>query len=86
MAQRFILIQRTRIGGTLIVLVALLFWQGTFHRGRHPLRHPVRFLGLAISFGALRLARKWRTPPRRERFYSAAASARAIASCSTAGR
>lgn len=62
---RFILIQLTRIGGTLIVLVALLFWQGnTFIEGGTPYAIPFVFVGLAISFWApLRLARKWRTPP-----------------------
>jgi hypothetical protein len=61
---RFILIQLTRIGGTILVLIALLFWQSdVFIAGGTPFAIPFVFAGLVISFwGPKHLARKWRTP------------------------
>lgn len=62
---RFILLNLTRIGGTVLVLVALLFWQGdTFIAGGTPFAIPFVFLGLVISFyGPRYISRNWRTPP-----------------------
>ena len=62
---RFILLNLTRIGGTALVLVALVIWQGdAIVDGGHPIGFPLALLGLAISFGGPRvLARRWRTPP-----------------------
>ena len=61
---RFILINLTRIGGTILVLVALLFWQSdVFIEGGTPFAIPFVFAGLVISFwGPKHLARRWRTP------------------------
>ena len=62
---RFILINLTRIGGTVLVLVALLIWQGDMIvEGGHVIGFPIALVGLAISFGGPQaLARRWRTPP-----------------------
>ncbi len=63
---RFILINLTRIGGTLIVLVGLLFWYSDTLRpgGSMAVGLPMALFGLTISFGGpVYLARKWRTPP-----------------------
>jgi len=62
---RFILINLTRIGGTIVVLLAVLLWQSdTFVEGGHIAGFPIALAGLAISFGGPRwLARRWRTPP-----------------------
>jgi len=62
---RFILIQLTRIGGTALVMLALLFWQSDmFIQGGTPYAFPFVLVGLAISFwGPKQLARRWRTPP-----------------------
>ncbi len=62
---RFILMNLTRIGGTLLVLVALLLWQSdVFIEGGHVAGFPLALCGLLISFGGPRfLARRWRTPP-----------------------
>ena len=62
---RFILINLTRIGGTILVLVALLIWQGDMIvEGGHFIGFPIVLVGLAISFGGPQaLARRWRTPP-----------------------
>ncbi len=65
---RFITIQLTRIGGTLVVLFGLLVWNSDWLRqgGAIEIGFPLALVGLAISFGApLYLARKWRTPPDR---------------------
>jgi len=64
---RFIAINLVRIGGTLLVLAALLLWQSdTFVAGGSVLGLPLALIGLAISFaGPKWLARKWRTPPGR---------------------
>ena len=63
---RFILINLTRIGGTILVLVALLIWQSDMIvEGGHFIGFPIALVGLAISFGGPQfLARRWRSPPR----------------------
>lgn len=64
---RFILLNLTRIGGTLLVLVALLIWHSDWIRpgGDMTIGFPLALIGLAISFlGPRWLSRKWRTPPR----------------------
>lgn len=62
---RFAAIQLTRIGGTVIVLLALLLWQtDRFVEGGSIIGFPIALIGLAISFlGPKQLARRWRTPP-----------------------
>lgn len=62
---RFILFNLTRIGGTILVLVALMLWQSDLIvEGGHIAGFPLALLGLAISFlGPQYLARRWRTPP-----------------------
>lgn len=62
---RFILFNLTRIGGTVLVLLALLVWQSdVFVEGGTILGFPLALIGLVISFwGPKHLARKWRTPP-----------------------
>ena len=65
---RFIIINLTRIGGTLIVLLGLLIWHSDWMRpgGWIELGLGLALVGLVISFGGpLVLARKWRTPPGR---------------------
>lgn len=63
---RFILINLTRIGGTIIVLVGLVIWNSDWFRpgGWMELGLALAVVGLFISFWApLALAKKWRTPP-----------------------
>ena len=63
---RFILINLTRIGGTIVVLVGLLIWYSDWIRpgGWMELGLALALIGLVISFWApVALARKWRTPP-----------------------
>jgi len=63
---RFITINLTRIGGTIIVLVGLYLWHadGVREGGAIEIGLPMALIGLAISFlGPWYLARKWRTPP-----------------------
>jgi hypothetical protein len=62
---RFILINLVRIGGTVVVLLAILLWQSdTFVEGGSIVGLPLALLGLAVSFyGPVFLARRWRTPP-----------------------
>ena len=62
---RFILINLTRIGGTVLALAALLLWQSdVFVEGGHIAGFPLALVGLAISFGGPHyLAKRWRTPP-----------------------
>jgi hypothetical protein len=56
---RFIMLNLTRIGGTIIVLIGLAIWHSDWVE-------PGALIGLAISFGAPRfLSRHWRTPPDR---------------------
>ncbi|MDT9599229.1 hypothetical protein [Sphingosinicella rhizophila] len=62
---RFIIINITRIAGTIVVLFGLFVWQTDFIReGGSVLGFPIALFGLAASFGGpLMLARRWRTPP-----------------------
>jgi len=62
---RFIMIQLSRIGFTVIALLGLLLWQSdVFVRGGHIAGFPITLIGLVASFGAPRwLVRRWRTPP-----------------------
>ena len=62
---RFILINLTRIGGTLVVLFGIVIWHSDLVRpGGTIVGLPIALLGLAVSFGGPQfLARRWRTPP-----------------------
>ena len=62
---RFILINLVRIGGTVVVLLAILLWQSdVFVEGGSIVGLPIAFAGLVASFfGPVYLARRWRTPP-----------------------
>jgi hypothetical protein len=62
---RFILMNLVRIGGTVIVLLALLLWQSdVFVEGGSIVGFPIAILGLIVSFFAPKyFARQWRTPP-----------------------
>ncbi len=63
---RFILLNLTRIGGTVIVLIGLAVWHADLVRpgGAIEIGLPMALIGLVISFWAPRqLARKWKTPP-----------------------
>ena len=63
---RFILINLTRIGGTIVVLLGLLIWHTDWLRpgGWIEAGLALALIGLVISFWApAALARKWRTPP-----------------------
>ena len=63
---RFILLNLTRIGGTIVVLVGLLIWYGDIYRdgGAMEIGLPLALIGLDISYwGPTRLAQKWKTPP-----------------------
>ena len=62
---RFILINLVRIGGTIVVLLALALWQSDlFVRGGTILGFPLALAGLVVSFmGPKWLARRWREPP-----------------------
>jgi len=62
---RFILVNLTRIGGTVVVLLALLLWQSdVFVEGGHFIGLPIALAGLVVSFyGPQFLARRWREPP-----------------------
>jgi hypothetical protein len=63
---RFIIMNLTRIGGTVVVLVGLIIWHGDLWRegGSIAVGLPLALIGLLLSFGAPKwLARKWRTPP-----------------------
>lgn len=62
---RFIAINLTRIGGTVLALLGILLWQSdTFVEEGSIIGFPIALIGLAISFVApLHLARRWRTPP-----------------------
>jgi hypothetical protein len=62
---RFILMNLARIGGTIVVLLALLLWQtDAFVAGGSIIGFPIAILGLVASFLAPKyLARQWRTPP-----------------------
>jgi hypothetical protein len=62
---RFILMNLVRIGGTVIVLLALLLWQtDIFVQGGSVIGFPIAILGLIVSFFAPKyFACQWRTPP-----------------------
>jgi hypothetical protein len=62
---RFILINLVRIGGTIVVLLALALWQSDlFVRGGTILGFPLALAGLVVRFmGPKWLARRWREPP-----------------------
>ena len=62
---RFIIINITRIGATMVVLLGLAVWQTDLIReGGSVLGFPISILGLIGSFGGpMWLARRWRTPP-----------------------
>ena len=62
---RFILINLVRIGGTIVVLLALALWQSDlFVRGGTIFGFPLALVGLVVSFmGPKWLARRWREPP-----------------------
>jgi hypothetical protein len=62
---RFILMNLARIGGTIVVLLALLLWQtDMFVAGGSILGFPIAIAGLVTSFfGPKYLAARWRTPP-----------------------
>lgn len=63
---RFILMNLTRIGGTIVALLGLAIWYGDIWQegGSIAVGLPVALIGIAISFGAPKwLARRWRTPP-----------------------
>ena len=62
---RFILINLVRIGGTIVVLLALALWQSDLIvEGGSIIGFPIALAGLVVSFwGPLWLARRWREPP-----------------------
>ncbi|HWT13621.1 MAG TPA: hypothetical protein VN231_12760 [Allosphingosinicella sp.] len=62
---RFILINLVRIGGTVVVLLALALWQSDlFVQGGHIIGFPLALAGLVVSFfGPKWLAGRWRDPP-----------------------
>ena len=62
---RFIAINLVRIGGTIIVLLALMLWQSdVFVEGGTILGFPIALAGLVVSFwGPKWLAQRWREPP-----------------------
>jgi len=63
---RFIMINLVRLGGTAVVLFALLLWQTSrIVEGGSILGFPLALAGLVMSFfGPNYLAAQWRTPPR----------------------
>ena len=63
---RFILINLLRIGGTVVVLFALILWQtDIFVEGGTIVGLPLAFAGLVASFfGPKWLAGRWMRPPR----------------------
>jgi hypothetical protein len=63
---RFIILNLTRIGGTIVVLIGLAIWHSDLveQGGSMTLGLPLALMGLAVSFGGPKyLAQKWRTPP-----------------------
>lgn len=62
---RFIIIQLSRIGATVVALLGVLLWQSdVFVQGGHITGFPIALAGLVTSFMApVWLARRWRTPP-----------------------
>jgi hypothetical protein len=63
--RRFILMNLVRIGGTIVVLLALLLWQSdVFVEGGSIVGFPIAILALVVSFfGPKYVAGRWRTPP-----------------------
>jgi hypothetical protein len=64
---RFIAINLVRIGGTIVVMVALAIWYGNIlvEGGSIAVGLPLALAGLVVSFlGPKWLARRWKTPPR----------------------
>jgi F0F1-type ATP synthase assembly protein I len=61
---RFILINLTRIGATIVVLLAILLWQSdVFVTGGSIVGLPIALAALVASFfGPRYLAAKWHTP------------------------
>jgi len=62
---RFVTINLTRIGGTIVCLIGLYLWHDDFLRpgGAIEIGLPLALLGLAISFLVPQhLAHRWRTP------------------------
>ena len=65
---RFITLNLVRIGGTVLVLIALIVWYGDVivEGGTIALGLPLALTGLVISFwGPRYLARKWKADPPR---------------------
>jgi hypothetical protein len=62
---RFIIMNLTRIGGTVMVLVGLAIWHSDWIRpGGSIMGLPISLAGLAISFGGpVFLSQRWKTPP-----------------------
>jgi hypothetical protein len=62
---RFILMNLVRIGGTVVVLLAILLWQSdVFVQGGTFIGFPIAIAGLVVSFfGPKYMAGRWRTPP-----------------------
>ena len=63
---RFILLNLTRIGATIFVLIGLLIWHSDWLQpgGSMAIGLPMALVGLVASFGAPKLlAQRWRTPP-----------------------
>ncbi len=63
---RFILINLTRIGGTIVVLIGLVIWQTDWVNpgGLWQIGLPMALIGLIVSFaGPQWLAARWKTPP-----------------------
>lgn len=62
---RFIAMNLIRIGGTVVVLLALLLWQSdVFVEGGTIIGLPIALAALVVSFfGPKWAAGRWRTPP-----------------------
>jgi len=62
---RFIIMNLTRIGGTIVVLFGLAIWHSDWIRpGGSIAGLPLALAGLAVSFGGpVFLSRRWKPPP-----------------------
>lgn len=62
---RFIVINLVRLGGTVVVFLALALWQSDLIvEGGSIVGFPLALAGLVVSFfGPTWLAGRWRTPP-----------------------
>lgn len=62
---RFIAMNLVRIGGTIVVLLAILLWQSdVFVQGGSFIGFPIAIAALVVSFfGPKYMAGRWRTPP-----------------------